>query len=315
MLKINKELYRAMQQSKWFHIPYDSLIKTTPEAIRAEEAKLSLEENPLETPVNLEVRNLILESDMNALSVRLYKPKNKSGLPVMLYFHGGAFIFGTPEQYDSLFYKLTLDTEMIVMSVDYRLAPENPYPAAIEDGYFALTWLQNHAEKIGGDSDKIIISGSSAGGTLAMSVTHYARDRKNKSIGFQHLLYPPTDNRLQTLSMQELAQAPMQTKKAAKYMWKHYLGTAITSYPNYAVPLQQTNFSGLPPASIFICELDPLKDEAIAYAKKLEEANVPVNLIEMKGAVHAFDFFPCKLSEIFYQKQVKVLRSAIQTMK
>lgn len=122
--------------------------------------------------------------------MRTYRPKGKQHLPIMLYFHGGAFIYGTPEQYDFICFRLALEVDFIIISVDYRLAPEHPFPAGMEDGYAALLWLSKYAGQIGGNKNHILISGSSAGATIAASITQLARDRKEVNIRHQYLLYP-----------------------------------------------------------------------------------------------------------------------------
>uniref|UniRef100_UPI00321A1242 alpha/beta hydrolase n=1 Tax=Chryseobacterium sp. TaxID=1871047 RepID=UPI00321A1242 len=268
---------------------------------------------PLPVPLFLSVENIHIPSSepQRNIRIRVYRPKGKRNLPVLLYFHGGAFIYGTPEQYDFIFYRLALDIDAVIVSVDYRLAPEHPFPAAMEDGYDALLWLSESAAQVGGNKNKIIIGGSSAGATIAASVTHYARDKKETKILHQYLLYPPTDHLLKTSSMEELACAPMQTRKAAEWMWKHYLQQQIIQPPKYSVPLQETDFYNLPDATIIVCELDPLKDEGKEYAQKLQLAGVSVNLLEVKGTVHAFDFFPCKTSENFYLQQVQLFKSIL----
>lgn len=311
--RIDSELLQAMSDSPWMDIPYEKLMATNPLEIRNAETKLALKEGVLEIPEDLIVKNKMILGLNNspAIRLRIYQPKNILNAPVMLYFHGGAFIFGTPEQLDFVFYRLAIDTQMVIVSVDYRLAPEHPFPAAIEDGYAALLWIAKHGNEIDADVNKIIVGGSSAGGTLALGLTHMARDLQGSAIAFQYLLYPPTDNRLETVSMIEFAHAPMQTMKSAAYMWNYYLGNNKDTIPDYAVPLRQQNFSNLPPASVIVCELDPLRDEAVAYAEKLRDANGIVELIEVKGAIHAFDFFSCKLSDDFYLKQVAILKNAV----
>ncbi|MFZ4260417.1 alpha/beta hydrolase [Sphingobacterium sp. HJSM2_6] len=311
MNRINKELNEIMLKSDWLKIPYDELLENYPNLIREKELELSNNETPLKIPENLIVENIETTHKGRKIRLRTYKPKNKSNLPVLLFFHGGAFIFGTPEQYDFIFYRLSIDVNMSIVSVDYSLAPENPFPSAVDDGYFALNWIIENSTIIQADIHKILIGGSSAGGTIAMSITHLARDLGNNSIFFQYLLYPPTDDRLDTPSMNEFAIAPMQTRKSAKFMWQHYLGKKNNENPKYAIPLRQKNFKNLPPACIVVCELDPLKDEAIHYANKLRNENIPVELIEIKGAIHAFDFFPCQLSEDFYKTQITTLKNAI----
>lgn len=306
--KINTELLKAIIDSPFNEIDYEYLLAHHPEKIREEEMNVMTKEESLHIPSSLSVENIHIPSSESQRDIRLrvYRPKGKKNVPILLYFHGGAFIYGTPEQYDFIFFRLALDIDAVIVSVDYRLAPEHPFPAAMEDGYDVLLWLSEYANHIGGNKNRIMIGGSSAGATIAASLTHYARDKKEISIQHQYLLYPPTDHLLETSSMNELASAPMQTKKAAEWMWKHYLQNQTIQPPRYSVPLQEKDFKNLPEATIIVCELDPLKDEGKEYAKKLQDVGVSVTLLEIEGAVHAFDFFPCKLSETFYQQQVKL---------
>ncbi|WP_238536306.1 alpha/beta hydrolase [Chryseobacterium populi] len=271
---------------------------------------LSLKEEPLAIPKRLDVRNIHISSTEKSRNIRLrtYRPKGKQDLPVLLYFHGGAFIFGTPEQYDFIFFKLALDIGMLIVSVDYRLAPENPFPAGMEDGYNVLLWLSKNANQINGDKNNILIGGISAGATIAASIAHLARDRKEVVIRHQYLLYLTTSHLLATPSMDELADAPMQTRTSAEWMWKYYLQNRITNPLKYVVPLLENNFKDLPSVTVVVFELDPLKDEGKLYAQKLKEEDIPVNLLEIQGAVHAFDFFSCRLSDTFYEQQVTLFK-------
>lgn len=314
---IDNELWQAIQNSPFNAIEYENLLVNEPMKIREEEMTLFLNEEPLDIPQKLDVKNIDIQSSDNLRNIRLriYKQKGKQNLPVLLYFHGGAFIYGTLEQYDFIFFRLALDTGMLIISVNYRLAPENPFPAGVEDGYDVLLWLSKNVDQIGGNKTNIIIGGSSAGATIAASVTHMARDRKEVEIKHQYLLYPPTSHLLTTPSMIELARAPMQTRKSAEWMWKHYLQNKIEHPPKYAVPLFENNFIDLPSATIIVCELDPLKDDGKLYAQKLKKVGIPVNLLEVKGAVHAFDFFPCSLSDNFYNQQVELLRQILNQKK
>lgn len=314
--KINTELFEAITSSEYNQIAYESLLANDPAKIRDEELKL-LSKELLDIPQQLKVENIQIPSSDKSETIRLrvYRPIGKQNLPIFLYFHGGAFIYGTPEQYDFIFFRLALDIEALVVSVDYRLAPEHPFPAGMEDGYDTLLWLSEYASCIGGDKDNILIGGSSAGATIAASITHMARDRKEVEIRHQYLLYPPMSHLLETLSMKKLANAPMQSKKAAQWMWKHYLKDNIDQPLKYAVPLLEMNFNNLPNTTIIVCELDPLKDEGKAYAEKLKKAGVWVELIEMAGAVHAFDFFTCSLSDDFYKHQIELFRQILNQRK
>jgi len=311
--KIDSDLWKTISNSAFNQIDYENLLSNNPAKIREEERNASLNEEPLNIPKQLDVENIQIPSSdkSRTIPLRIYKPKEKQNVPVLLYFHGGAFIYGTPEQYDFLFFRLALQVNLLIVSVDYRLAPEHPFPAGMEDGYDALLWLSEFADEIGGNRNNIIIGGSSAGATIAASVTQLARDRKEVEIQHQYLLYPPMSHLLQTSSMNELANAPMQTKKAAEFMWKHYLHDTIVQPPKYAVPLLAENFTKLPNATIIVCELDPLKDEGKIYAQKLQKADVSVNLLEIKGAVHAFDFFTCSLSDNFYAIQIELFKQIL----
>lgn len=314
--KINAALFKAITDSEFKLIDYENLLANDPAKIRDEEMKLSSKAFP-EVPQQLKVENISIPSadQSETIRLRLYRPKGKENLPILLYFHGGAFIYGTPEQYDFLFFRLVLDIRVLVVSVDYRLVPEHPFPAGMEDGYQTLLWLSEHARQIGGDKDNILIGGSSAGATIAAAITHMARDRREVEIRHQYLLYPPMSHLLETQSMIELANAPMQSRKAAEWMWKYYLNEKTEPLPKYAVPLLEEDFNDLPDATIIVCEYDPLKDEGKAYAAKLEKAGVRVNLVEIPGAVHAFDFFSCPLSDHFYKYQVELFKQILNQKK
>ncbi len=308
MNNIDLELAHALSTSEWTKIAYDDLLKTNPAQIRIEEAQLASREAVLPRPKGLEVENRIVKQENHSIQLRIYRPTGKVKKPILLYFHGGGFIFGTSEQYDFLFYRLAIDAQITIVSVDYRLAPEHPFPAALHDGYAALKWIKANSNLLGGDANKIMVGGSSAGGTIALSLSHYSRDLGDNCIQFLYILYPPTDNRLTSNSMRKLAHAPMQTQESARWMWRHYLGNTRGRSLHYAVPLRETNFKDLPPTHLVVCELDPFIDEGLAYAKRLSENNVEVHVQQIQGAVHAFDFFECKLSEEFYRQQVDLFK-------
>ncbi|MDM1407749.1 alpha/beta hydrolase [Myroides sp. DF42-4-2] len=305
------ELMQAINESPYSQIDYDHLLVHHPEQIRIEEQQLANKEEPLDIPEGLTVENIVIPSRNAERSIRLrtYRPSNQSKLPILLYFHGGAFIYGTPEQYDFIFYPLALAVNIAIVSVDYRLAPEHPFPAALEDGYDALLWLAQEAGQLGGNKEDISLGGSSAGGTIAASLAHLVRDKQEIVIQHQYLLYPPMDHRLLTPSMQTLAHAPMQSKQAAAWMWHYYLGTHQDPPLPYAVPLLQADVSHLPPTTIIIAEADPLKDEAKQYAERLQQAGIPTTLFKVKGATHVFDFFPTTMAREFWKQQITYLKS------
>lgn len=312
MNTIDQELLAVISRSAYGEIDYETLLQHNPQKIREQEMRVSLLEADTIIPPQLDIQNRYIPSSDKGRNIRLrtYRSKEKSNLPILLYFHGGAFIYGTPEQYDFIFFRLASDLDLMIVSVDYRLAPEHPFPAAMEDGYDSLKWLVHHASQLGGDPNRVLIGGSSAGATIAASITHLARDKQEIKIRHQLLLYPAMSHLLNTASMESLADAPMQTKNAAKWMWKHYLPD-MDQRPAYAVPLLEENFNQLPDATVVVCEFDPLKDEGKMYAEKLRQAAVSTELIEIQGAVHAFDFFESSLSDAFYDRLLNVLTKTV----
>jgi acetyl esterase/lipase len=177
---------------------------------------------------------------------------------------------------------------VVVVSVDYRLAPENPFPAGLEDCYAALVWLHEHAGDLGVDAGRIAINGGSAGGGLAAGLALLARDRGGPAICFQYLGIPELDDRLDTPSMQRFHDTPMWSRGAAEKSWEWYLGDAhgTDDISPYAAPARATDLAGLPPAYISTMEFDPLRDEGIHYALKLLAAGVSVELHSFPGTFH-----------------------------
>lgn len=305
-MNIDKQLLKALQASAWTKIPYESLLETNPQQIRIEESNLMKQEGVLEVPNTIEVFNKEIKSvdKKESISIRIYKPKVAVNLPVVLFFHGGAFIFGSPEQYDFQMYPLVEEANIIVVSVDYRLAPEHPYPAALEDAVSALQWVYKQAQSIGWNSDNITLMGSSAGGTIALSLLHLNRDLYHIPIRGAFVMYPPTSDKLNTLSMRTYADAPMQTYKSARYMWKHYLSRTSDKWNEYAVPNQMIDFWLLPKITLILAEYDPLIDEAKQYADLVQARGGGVDIWEIKGAVHTFDFFECELTTNFTRDKI-----------
>lgn len=303
---IDKELLLALTLSAWTQIPYDNLLEFNPQQIRIEEDRLMKEEGIIEVPSDIEVCNKQITTTYDTtLDLRVYKPKViDKPLPVVLFLHGGAFIFGSPEQYDFQLFELVKEAQIIAVSVDYRLAPEHPFPAALEDSMSALRYVYEQVTTLGGDNQKISIMGSSAGGAIALSLLHLNRDLQEIPIAGAFILYPPTSNELATQSMQVYAEAPMQTKKSAMFMWKYYLSRSNTKWREYAIPNQMKNYSDLPPMTFVLAECDPLIDEAKEYVDLVIRSGGEVEIKEIKGAVHTFDFFDCSLTREFAKYKI-----------
>jgi acetyl esterase/lipase len=223
--------------------------------------------------------------------VRIYAPAQRNGnLPALLYMHGGGYIVGSIDTEHTLTVMLTRELGVAVVSVDYRLAPENPYPAAVDDCYAALLWLHAHAGELGVDTARIAVIGQSAGAGLAAAIALMARDRNGPALCFQFLGIPDIDDRLDTPSMRTFTDTPVWHRAHAELSWNFYLGDSYKAgaadVPVYAAPARATDLRGLPPAYISAMEFDPLRDEGILYAMKLMEAGVPVELHTYPGTFH-----------------------------
>ena len=226
------------------------------------------------------------------IPVRVYAPASRSegALPGVVFFHGGAFVLGDIYTEELRCLRYTADANCVVVSVDYRLAPEHPYPAGVDDCVAGLLWTVANATELGVDPARIAVAGSSAGGALAAAVTLMARDVGGPPIAFQLLNYPVMDDRMQTPSMKRFDATPLWTSGSTAEMWVHYLGARRDGdVPAYAAPARAADVSGLPPAYVLTAELDPLRDEGIDYARRLMEAGIPTELHTVSGACHGFD--------------------------
>ncbi|HUI02617.1 MAG TPA: alpha/beta hydrolase [Acidimicrobiales bacterium] len=226
------------------------------------------------------------------ISVRVYEPRSRgaSAVPGVVFFHGGAFVLGDLYTEEQRCLRYAADAGCVVVSADYRLAPEHPYPAAVDDCYAALAWTAAHAAELGVDPGRLAVAGSSAGGALAAAVALMARDVGGPPLAFQLLNYPVLDDRMTTPSMQAFDATPLWTNQSTADMWDHYLGPAPRpDVSPYAAPARAADVRGLPPSYVLTAELDPLRDEGIDYARRLMEAGVSTELHTVPGACHGFD--------------------------
>ena len=222
------------------------------------------------------------------IPVRVYTPEGAGPFPILVYFHGGGWVIGNLDAYDPTCRALTNAARCVVVSVEYRLAPEYKFPAAPEDCYAALQWVGANAASINGDPARIAIGGDSAGGNLTAVVAQMSRDRGGVSPVYQLLVYPVTDHRYDTSSYRENADDYLLTKDAMVWFWNHYLRSEADGNSPLASPLRADNFRDLPPALVMTAEFDPLRDEGEAYAAKLRDAGVPVTLSRYDGMIHGF---------------------------
>ena len=224
-------------------------------------------------------------------SIRVYRPLDADGeqLPILLWFHGGGFVLGDLAQSDSDCRSLATRARAVVVSLDYRLAPEHPFPAAPEDCFAALRWIAANANDIGGDASRIAVGGDSAGGNLAAVTALLTRDRKGPALRFQLLVYPVTDlTRFDRPSTLENATGYFLTRATMMWFASHYTPRPEQAANPYASPVLATDLRGLPPALVITAEHDPLRDEGEAYAARLRDAHVPTTLSRYAGTIHGF---------------------------
>lgn len=242
--------------------------------------------------------------------IKIYEPRVKNHtLPGVLYIHGGGYILGSADMMDYTLQELVSELECVIVSVDYRLAPEHPFPAPLEDCYAALTWFSGNAEKLGSDSSRIAVFGPSAGGGLTAAVSLLARDRNGPPIMFQMPLYPMLDDQLLTKSSNEITDDRVWNKAKSQLGWEMYLGEKGQESP-YAAPARAADLSGLPPTYTCVGDLDPFRDETINYVSRLTQAGVPTEFHLYPGCFHGFEeYFP---SAEVSQRVVKEYQTALK---
>lgn len=226
------------------------------------------------------------------LPVRVYAPKKKTGiLPGLLYFHYGGFTIGSPRHEDAMCYRYVKEVGCVIVSPAYRLAPENPAPAAYEDCYAALLWLSSHGEEVGADPSRIAVTGLSSGGGLAVAVCLMARDRGGPMPVFQMPVAPTIDDRPCTKSSTEFNDPRALNYNSCRKIWNFYLGKGHEDRDDispYAAPSRAEDLRGLPPCYCYVGGLDPHRDAALAFAARLTQADVQTGFSLYPGAIHAF---------------------------
>jgi acetyl esterase/lipase len=224
------------------------------------------------------------------IPVRVYWPSEEAGLPIVVWFHGGGWVLGSVEESDPVCRRLAVRSEAIVVSVDYRMAPEDPAPASLEDCHAATVWASEHASELGGDAGRLAVSGASAGGNLAAAVALQARDASGPAIAHQLLVYPVTDSRMDSASYSELATGFGLGREAMRWFWDCYVpeGGAVSREDPLVSPAHASDLSGLPSAQVITAEYDPLRDEGEVYAARLRGSGVEVRATRVAGQLHGF---------------------------
>ncbi len=223
------------------------------------------------------------------IPVRIYRPKGAGpGLPILVYYHGGGWVIGDLDTHDYAARELCVGAGCIVVAVDYRLAPEAQFPAAVDDSWAALEWVAGNAESLGGDPGRIAVGGDSAGGSLAAVMSLLARDAGGPKLAFQLLIYPAVDMDFSRPSIEDNADGYVLTKDHMIWFRGHYLRSDADRADFRASPLLASDHSDLPPALVITAEFDPLRDEGRDYAETLQAAAVPTTLSNYEGQVHVF---------------------------
>jgi acetyl esterase/lipase len=306
--------------------PLDEMLTETPGGFNAikeiRERRKKLEEQqqkwakdqPLNENVVIEDREIPGPVDSPPVGVRIYRPKAASGvLPGIFFIHGGGMIMGSVEGENLKAAELCEAIQAVVVSVEYRLAPEHPHPAPVQDCYAALKWMAQNADDLAFDPNRLAVVGGSAGGGLTIATTMMARDKGFPRICFQMPLYPMIDDRNETPSSYEIMDLGIWDREGNVEAWQWYLGGKPAD--DYAAPARAENLAGLPPTFIDVGELDLFRDEDIQFAARLIQAGVPTELHVYPGAYHASEVFApeAALSQSILSRRTEALLRALKS--
>jgi acetyl esterase len=237
------------------------------------------------------VRDIAADGPAGPIPLRIYRPaavSDSQRLPALVFFHGGGWVIGDLETHDVACRQVTAEAGVSVIAVDYRLAPEHKFPAAVDDAWAATRWIVAHADELGIDATRLAVGGDSAGGNLAAVVALLARDAGTPRISLQILTYPVTDLLTESQSYADLADGYMLTRESMRWFKAHYLAKAEDAADWRVSPLRAPSLAGLPPALVITAGYDPLGDEGEAYARRLREAGVTVDAVCFGGMIHGF---------------------------
>ncbi len=275
-------------QTRLFLQQYNASGEPELETVSIEEARQNLAKSIIHSPIrSLSISDIKIPSSQTEIPLRIYTPKGKGPFAVYISMHGGGWVFGSLDSHDPFCQSIAQQANVIVVSIDYRLAPEHKYPAAFDDCYAAVDWVAKHIQDWGGDTSKLMIGGVSAGGNLAAAVALKAKEKKFPVVIAQVLICPVMQHSFETSSYQKFADGYFLTKKDMEWFWTQYLEKAEDGEQSYASPLLASDISGLPSALIVLAEFDPLWDEGRAYGEKIKAVGVPVE-IQNYPTIHGF---------------------------
>jgi len=286
-MPLDSQVQAVLDTVKTANLP--ELWELTPDEARAEYRKRA---NRLKIDADIyHSEDRRIKGPGSDIPIRIYTPRElRPGetLPVLVWYHGGGYVIGDLDTHDSVCRALANETDCIVVAVDYRLAPECKFPAAVDDCEAALKWVAAHAAEINADATRIAVGGDSAGGNLATVVSILARDAGSPKISFQLLLYPVTAPEPETKSHHAFAEGYLLTRKTITWFFTHYVRTSKDTTDFRYAPLEADDLSSLPPALIVVAGYDPLRDEGVEYAEALIHAGNSVRLSNYEGMVHGF---------------------------
>lgn len=261
-------------------------------AVEVREKIFARAQPPTRQPDMQIARDVSIDGPGGQIPLRIYVPHGEKQRPVVLYAHGGGFVFCGLDSHDNLCREIAHEVDAVVVAVDYRLAPEHLAPAALEDTYRALEWVAGNIAEYGGDPTRIATAGDSAGGNLATTVALAARDRNGPKLVGQVLIYPMIDDDYETESYRKYAEGYYNDKTSMQWYWDQYAPTPEHRDSPYVIPTKADDLSGLPPAIVITAELDTPSDSGVAYARKLEAAGVKVDEKQYEQLFHGFLSFP-----------------------
>jgi acetyl esterase len=235
------------------------------------------------------VEEMKIPGPAGEIPIRVYWPEEDGPLPALVFYHGGGWVIGNLDTSDSLCRMLSKKASVVVVSVDYRLAPEHPFPAAVDDSYAALVWVSRNAGSLGVDPSRVAVGGGSAGGNLTAAVALMARDRGGPALAYQVMIYPATNLLyLDTDSHRDFAEGYGLTREHVEFFRDRYLPEVADRSSPYASPLLAESLEGLPPAIVITAGFDVLRDEGGLYAERLEAAGVPAIHANFPSMIHGF---------------------------